>query len=204
MDFEALKIAWASSANNPSAATRALLVAEATATVRERRARLRRLLAFAGVMVTLPLALIGLDVTGRVDVIDLTRAWGLLPFALIPLAALVLVARHATSGASPARNLIESFRALRSDNAAARLRIGIICGSMVLFAPFLLVVLSQLVAVGKMQAHEMQSAAVVLGGALALSALWMIVRYATQLEPERRHLEALIQQYEAAASPEAA
>jgi hypothetical protein len=203
MDFEALKNAWTSIANTPDAATRAYLVAEANATVRERRARLRRLLAFAGVMATLPLALIGLDVTGRVDVIDLNHAWGLIPFALIPLVLLILVVRRA-AGASPSLSLIESFRALRADNAAARLRIAIIGGSMILFAPFLFVVLGQLVAVGQMQPDEMQSAAVMLGGALALSALWMIVKYATQLEPERRHLEALLKQYEAAASPEAA
>jgi hypothetical protein len=31
---------------------------------------------------------------------------------------------------------------------------------------------------------------------LAVSAIWMTVKYATQLTPERRHLDALIAQYE--------
>jgi hypothetical protein len=48
-----------------------------------------------------------------------------------------------------------------------------------------------------MAPHEMQSAGLVLRGALALSAVWMGVKYLTQLAPERRHVDALIAQYEA-------
>jgi len=48
-----------------------------------------------------------------------------------------------------------------------------------------------------MAPQEMQSAALVLGGALACGAVWMIVKYVAQLAPERRHLDALIVQYEA-------
>jgi hypothetical protein len=203
MDFEALRTVWTSNANDPDAATRGLLVAQANATLHQRRTRLRRLLAFAGVMATIPLVLIGLDLSGQADIIDMSQEWGLIPLALIPLAVLIFVARRAMSGNAPSLSLIQSFRALRADNAAARLRIVIIAGSMVLFAPLLLVVLGQLVAAGKMAPHEMQSAAIVLGGALALSGLSMGVKYVAQLEPERRQLKALIEQYEAAASPEA-
>jgi len=46
--------------------------------------------------------------------------------------------------------------------------------------------------------HEEQLAIVeMLGGALALNTVRMIVKYITQLAPERRHLDALIAQYEA-------
>ena len=68
--------------------------------------------------------------------------------------------------------------------------------AMLLFAPLLFALLQQLVAVGKMEPHEMQSAAIVLGGGLACSALWMTIKYITQLGPERRHLDALLSQYE--------
>ncbi len=199
MNYEALQAAWASNANNPSAAASAYVRAEAQATLARRHQQLRRLLAFAAVMLTIPLALMGVDIlTGQADVIDPSREWGLIPFALIPFIALIVIARRAAPRPPPTGTLIETFRALRADNAAARLRILIIGGSMIVFAPLLFVPLNQLVGVGKMAPHEMQSAALVLGGALALSALWMAVKYATQLTPERRHLDALIAQYEAA------
>ncbi len=199
MNYESLRNAWASNANNPSAAASAYVVAEAQATLAKRRAYLRRLLVFAGVMLTIPLALMGLDiVTGQADAIDLAREWGLVPFALIPFVALILIATRAAPHGAPTGTLLETFRALRADNTAARLRIFIIGGAMIAFAPLLYVLLNQLVANGKMAPHEMQSAAFVLGGALALSALWMIVKLVTRLAPERRHLDALIAQYEAA------
>lgn len=200
MDYEALQNAWRSAANNPSAAASAYLIEEAHATLARRRAQLRRLLVFAGAMLTIPLGLMAVDiVTGQADFIDLSREWGLVPFALIPFAALILIASRAAPRAVPRGALRDAFRALRDDNSAARLRIFIIGGAMALFAPVLAVLLNQLVATGKMAPHEMQSAAFVLGGALALSAGWMVVKYVTQLAPERRHLEALIRQYETVA-----
>ncbi|MBK6705228.1 MAG: hypothetical protein IPG56_16685 [Caulobacteraceae bacterium] len=199
MDYESLGNAWASNANNPSAAASAYVFAEAQATLAKRRGHLQRLLVFAGVMLTMPLALMGLDiVTGQADAIDLAREWGLIPFALIPFVVLVLIATRAAPQGVPAGALLETFRALRADNTAAQLRIFIIGGAMIAFAPLLYVLLNQLVATGKMAPHEMQSAAFVLGSALALSALWMIVKLVTRLAPERRHIDALIAQYEAA------
>lgn len=198
MNYEALQAAWTSHANNPNAAANSYLIAEAQALVARRRAHLRRLLVFAGVMLLIPLGLLGVDLlSGQSDMIDLRREWGLIPFALIPFVALILVARRATPPAPAATTtLLDSFRALRADNAAARLRIFIIGGAMAAFAPLLFVLLNQLVAVGKMAPHEMQSAAIVLGGGLLVGALWMAVKYFTQLAPERRHLDALIAQYE--------
>lgn len=198
MDYESLRNAWASNANNPSAAASAYIVAEAQAKLASRRTQLRRMLVFAGVMLTIPLALMGVDMlTGQVDAIDLTREWGLIPFALIPFIALIIIAQRAAPQGGPTGTLLETFRALKADNNAARLRIFIIGGAQLAFAPLLFVLLNQLVATGKMAPHEMQSAAIVLGGALACGAVWMIVKYIAQLAPERRHLDALIAQYEA-------
>lgn len=197
MDYEALQNAWRSSGANPDAAARVYIVGEVRATVSRRRAHLRRMLAFAAVMLTIPLALMAVDiVTGQSDFIDLRREWGLIPFALIPFAALILIIGRGDHRDAPVGSLLESFHALRNDNAAARARIFIIGGAMVVFAPLLIVLLNQLNAVGKMAADEMLSAGLVLGGALAASALWMAVRYFTQLQPERRHLDALIAQYQ--------
>jgi hypothetical protein len=199
MNYEALQAAFASSGNNPSAAASAYVMAEAQTTLTQRATNLRRMLVFAGVMLTIPLALMGLDMlTGQVDAIDLSREWGLIPFALIPFIALFVISQRAAPKPAPSGTLLETFRALRADNAAARLRIVIIGGSILVFAPLFFVLLNQLVDTGKMAPHEMQSAALVLGGALALSASWMSVKYLTQLAPERRHLDALIAQYEAA------
>ncbi len=198
MDYESLRNAWASNANNPNAAASAYIVAEAQAKLASRRTQLRRMLVFACVMLTIPLALMGVDMlTGQVDAIDLTREWGLIPFALIPFIALIIIAQRAAPQGGPTGTLLETFRALKADNNAARLRIFIIGGAQLAFAPLLFVLLNQLVATGKMAPHEMQSAAVVLGGALACGAVWMIVKYVAQLTPERRHLDALIAQYEA-------
>ena len=198
MDYESLRSAWASNANNPSAAASAYIVAEAQAKLAGRRTQLRRMLVFAGVMLTIPLALMGVDLlTGQVDSIDLAREWGLIPFALIPFVALIIIAQRAAPQGAPTGTLLETFRALKADNNAARLRIFIIGGAQLAFVPLLFVLLNQLVATGKMAPHEMQSAAIVLGGALACGAVWMIVKYIAQLAPERRHLDALIAQYEA-------
>jgi len=198
MDYESLRSAWASNANNPSAAASAYIVAEAQAKLANRRTQLRRMLVFAGVMLTIPLALMGVDLlTGQVDSIDLTREWGLIPFALIPFVTLIIIAQRAAPQGAPTGTLLDTFRALRADNNAARLRIFIIGGAQVAFFPLLFVLLNQLVATGKMAPHEMQSAALVLGGALACGMVWMIVKYVAQLAPERRHLDALIAQYEA-------
>lgn len=197
MDLEILRNAWASSANNPSAAASAYVMAQAQATLVNRRTHLRRLLAFAGVMLTIPLALMGLDiVTGQADTINLDREWGLIPFVLIPFVALILIAQRATPPLALTGSLLETFRALRADNKAARLRILIVGGAMTVFAPLLFVLLNQLVGIGKMAPDEMRSAAIVLGAAMVCSAVWMIIKYSTQLAPERRHLEALIAQYE--------
>jgi len=197
MNYEALQAAFASSGNNPSAAASAYVMAEAQTTLTQRAQNVRRMLVFAGVMLTIPLALMGVDMlTGQVDAIDLTREWGLIPFALIPFIALFVIAQRAAPKAPPSGSLLQTFRAVRAENTAARLRIVIIGGSMIVFAPLLLVLLNQLVDTGKMAPHEMQSAALVLGSALALSACWMSVKYLTQLAPERRHLDALIAQYE--------
>jgi hypothetical protein len=198
MDYESLRNAWASNANNPSAVASAYIVAEAQAKLASRRTQLRRMLVFAGVMLTIPLALMGVDLlTGQVDSIDLAREWGLIPFALIPFIALIIIAQRAAPQGGPTGTLLETFRALKADNNAARLRIFIIGGAQLAFAPLLFVLLNQLVATGKMAPHEMQSAAIVLGGALACGAVWMIVKYVVQLAPERRHLDALIAQYQA-------
>jgi hypothetical protein len=198
MDYESLRNAWASNANNPSAVASAYIVAEAQAKLASRRTQLRRMLVFAGVMLTIPLALMGVDLlTGQVDSIDLAREWGLIPFALIPFIALIIIAQRAAPQGGPTGTLLETFRALKADNNAARLRIFIIGGAQLVFAPLLFVLLNQLVATGKMAPHEMQSAAIVLGGALACGAVWMIVKYVVQLAPERRHLDALIAQYQA-------
>lgn len=198
MDYEALRNAWRSNANAPDAAASAYLLGEAQNTLVHRSRTTRRMLAFAAVMLTIPLALMGLDMlTGQVDAIDLTREWGLIPFALIPFAALIVIARRASPAARTTATLLGAFHALRADNKAAQLRIFIIGGAMLVFAPLLYVLLGQLVATGKMAPHEMRSAGLVLGGALALGALWMVIKLVTKLRPEQRHLDALIDQYKA-------
>ncbi|XBQ14837.1 MAG: hypothetical protein ABL308_07645 [Oceanicaulis sp.] len=197
MDYDLMRRVWASNANTPDEAASAYLAAEAQAMLARRRAGLRRLMAFAGVMLTIPLALMGIDIlTGQADSIDLTREWGLVPFALIPFVALILIAARAAPASAPADTLLETFEALRADNAAAIRRVVIISGATVVFAPLLYVLLNQLVATGKMAPHEMRSAALVLGGALVVSLSWMAVKFLTRLAPERRHLNALIAQYD--------
>ncbi|MEQ8403658.1 MAG: hypothetical protein RKE49_01080 [Oceanicaulis sp.] len=199
MNYELLRQVWASSANNPDEAASTYLAVEAQQILARRRAHLRRLMAFAGVMLTIPLALMVLDiVTDQADAIDLTREWGLIPFALIPFAALILIALRAAPKGTPTGALLETFRALRAENGAAQLRVFIISGAMLVFAPLLLVLLQQLVETGKMAPHEMRSAALVLFSGLGGGALWMAGKLVFKLLPERRHLNALIAQYEEA------
>lgn len=201
MNFETLQAAWQSNANAPSAAASAALLHDAAATLKRRRAELNGLIAFACVMLTVPLLLVGLDAaTGQVDAIDLAREWALVPFVLIPIAVLFLVARrqklqenrHASADAT----LLSVFRALHDENAAARWRTLVIGGAIVLFVPLLAVMLSQMGDTGKMSPQNIEQAGLVMGGALAVSLAVMAVRYVWRLLPERRRLEALIAQYD--------
>jgi hypothetical protein len=201
MNFEALEAAWRSSANSPGAAASAYVLSEASTTLQRRRAELRGLLAFASVALALPLALLGYDIlVGRSDVIDLAREWALIPFAFIPFVVLALVWRRylAHLKRHPHANvaLVDAFRALLDENAAARARIRVIGAAVLLFVPLLALMLSQLGAVGKMEPEHMIQAGILLGGGLAAGALWMAVQYFTRLIPERRQLEALVRQYD--------
>ncbi len=201
MNFETLQAAWQSNANAPSGAASAALLHDAAATLKRRRAELNGLIAFAFVMLTVPLLLVGLDAaTGQVDAIDLAREWALVPFVLIPFVVLALVARrqklqesrHAVGDAS----LLAVFRALLDENAAARWRTFLIGGAIVLFVPLLAVMLGQMGETGKMSPQNIAQAGIVMGGALAVSLAVMAARYVWRLVPERRRLEALIAQYE--------
>ena len=201
MNFETLQAAWRSNANAPSAAASATLLQEATATLKRRRAELNGLIAFACVMLAVPVLLAGLDaLTGQVDAIDLAREWALVPFVAIPIAVLVLVVRrqklHESRHAAADATLLSVFRALLDENAAARWRTFLIGGAIVVFAPLLVVMLGQMGQTGKMSPQNIEQAGIVMGAALALSLAVMAVRYVTRLLPERRRLEALIAQYE--------
>lgn len=77
MNYEALQSAWRAHASDPSAAASAYLINEAQAELSRRRLHLRGLLIFAGVMLAVPLALMGLEIaTGQVDAIDLAASGG--------------------------------------------------------------------------------------------------------------------------------
>lgn len=198
MDFEAMQRLWRSPANEPDPDVRAAMIAQAHIALSRRRSRLRRLIVFAAVALSLPLALIALElIVGGGAIVDLRAQWALIPLVAIPAAILLLVARS-SSNAMVEGSLLSAFRALKADNAKARARIVVIGAAMLVFVPALGVVLNQLVATGQMAAHELASAMAVLFGALALSALWMIAKYLLQLRPEAQRLDSLLRQYEAA------
>lgn len=196
MHDEAIDRLWRSAANEPSAETRAALISEVRATLARRRTRLTALLALAGVVLCLPLALMGLSLlTG--EGVDLRGEWALAPLTLIPLVALVLIAaRRPRASGEP--TLRDAVRALAADNAAARARSLGIGAAMLIFASFLFAALNQLVDTGKMAPDEMSSAMIVLFGALALSACWIVATYVLRLRPDARRLAELLRQYEQA------
>jgi Na+/proline symporter len=204
MNSEVLEAAWRSSANGPSAAASAYVLNEVSGELRRRRAGLRRLLVFATVALTIPIALLAYEIaTGRSDVIDLSREWALIPFAFIPFVVVALAWRcrlvHLQRHPHADSTLLDAFRALLDENAGARARIHLIGAAMALFVPLLAVMLNQLGAVGKMEPAHMVQAGIVLAGGLAAGAVWMAVKYVGRLLPERRQLEALIRQYESGA-----
>jgi Na+/proline symporter len=206
MNFEALEAAWRSSTNSPSAAASAYILNEASATLRRRRAGLRRLLVSASVALILAFALLGYEiVSDRSGVMTLSREWALIPFAFLPFVVLALVWRrylaHVKRHPHGAAALVDTFRALLDENAAARFRIHWIAAAIALTGPLLALMLGQLGAGGKMEPEHMLQAGIVLGGALAVSALWMAVKYFARLIPERRQLEALLRQYDGVSGP---
>jgi hypothetical protein len=201
MDFDALQAAWGSNANTPSAAATDYVLREASGTLDRRRRASLRLFAFAGVMLLAPIALLAVEiVTGRGDVTDLSREWGLIPLALIPFAILLLLARryhdHMSRHPAADRSLLETFRALLDENSAARLRTFLVGAAMVMFAPVLGLMLNQLGDAGKMEPEHIVQAGMLMGAGLAGGAIALAVRYFTRLIPERRQLTAIIRQYE--------
>jgi hypothetical protein len=201
IDFSVLEAAWRSSGNTPSAAASAYLTEELVSTLKRRRAALDRMLAFAGVVLTIFVGRVLIDVlTGRANPAELLREWAVLPLLAVPLVVLLILMRARRSrvrtpdGTMP---LAETFRTALADNAAARMTLRIILASQIVAMPLLVVALFQLGASGKMAPHEQMSAGVVLGGALLSGIAFVVVRYVTQLLPERRQLESLIEQYKA-------
>lgn len=201
MNFERLELAWQSAANTPSDAAQIYLMSELHDNLKRKRDDVRGLLVFAGVALMLPVVLAVFDYsTGRGDPIDFSREWGLVPFLLIPVAvwALVWLRQRAHLRAHPAiaAPLRDTFRALLDENAAARDRIHIIAGAYLLLAPALALMINQLGAVGKMEPAHMVQAGIIMGVGLCGGAIYMALKYALQLLPERRRLEALIRQYD--------
>jgi hypothetical protein len=201
MDFEALQAAWRSSANAPSAAATDYVLREASATLGRRRKAWLRLLSFAALMLIAPIALLAIEiVSGRGEIADLSREWALIPLTLIPFAILVLIARrygqHMSRHPAVQGSLLEAFRALLDENGAARLRTYLVGGAMLLFVPVLGFMLTQLGATGKMEPEHILQASVLMGAGLTGGAIALMVRYLSRLVPERRHLIALIRQYE--------
>lgn len=200
IDFAILESAWRSSANNPPAAANTYLAQALAATLKRRRDALDRTLAFAGLCLVLWLGRVLFDVvTGRANPLLLLQEWAVVPLLAVPLVLLVLSLRARRRRVRmPDANtpLAELFRTALADNRAARRQLRLIIGGLLATAPLLGAALVQLEASGKMAPHEQMSAAAVMGGALAVSLLVVVVRYAMQLVPERRHLEHLVGQYD--------
>jgi hypothetical protein len=187
---------WRSPANEPDAETRAALIGEARATLARRRARLTALLVFAGAALALQLALLALSLVPGMGV-DLEAMWALAPLTIIPMLALVFIALR-RSKVSAGASLKDMVRALAAENAAARARVLVMGAALLVFAPFLFVALRQLLNTGKLAPSEMTSAMIVLFGALALSASWIVANYFLRLRPDGQRLAALNRQYEQA------
>lgn len=199
IDFAVLEAAWRSSANNPAAAARAYLADELASTLRRRRAALDGTLTFAGIVLAVVVGRIVMDVvSGRANPLALLQEWAVLPMLAVPVVLLVVLIRARRSrGRAPDAHtpLADAFHSALADNAAARLHLRIIAVGQLVTAPLLFAALEQLGESGKMAPHEQLSAAVVLGGALAVSIVFVAVRYFTRLAPERRQLESLVRQY---------
>jgi hypothetical protein len=199
IDFATLEAAWRSSANNPSAAANAYLAEELAATINRRRTALDRTLVFAGVLLALWLGRIVIDViSGRANPLALLQEWATLPLLAVPIAVWIVLfrVRRQDRRADARMPLGEAFRLALAENGATRLHLRIIAAGQLVSAPLLYATLAQLERSGKMAPHEQLSAAVVLGGALAASFVFVLVRYFTQVIPERDQLASLVRQYQ--------
>lgn len=202
-DFALLEAAWRSSANNPSRAASDYLMRDLTATLQRRRNSIRGTLVAGGVMLSLLALRAAYDfMRGGAQPIDFSRESAVALLLLIPIVMLgIILQRYRTHARryTDVRALPEAFRALLDDNAFARQRIQLVAAAYVVLIPIAAWAIRQLGEVDKMAPAHQQQMGIVFAIGLSLGAAYMAFKYFARLLPERRRLEALIQQYDAAA-----
>ncbi|PSJ38573.1 hypothetical protein C7I55_19330 [Sphingomonas deserti] len=138
------------------------------------------------------------------QVADAGREWGAAVMLLLSWGVFAIIVRqylrhHRADAAMPASvssSVPDALRALIDDNAAARRRIRTLGYAFPLFAGALALSLFQLLQVGKMTPSNLRDAAILMGGALLLSAATFAWRYFRDLTPEARRLKRLLSDYE--------
>lgn len=199
MDFERLERAWSGPANSPSEAAATYVTDALFDTLRRRRRATARFLTFVGMVLTFWTAVVVFQILNDPFPFDIAREWSVLVLGALPWVGLVLIRRqqrrHLLAHPDPYQSVAESLRGLLDENSAARRRLGIIAGLMAVAVVLLALALGQLATVGKMTPANVQQAALLFGGVLAVVAGWKAWHYIRVLRPEAERLRRLLADY---------
>lgn len=126
----------------------------------------------------------------------LTHEWALLPLLIVPWAFAVYFLRsHLKSGNLRFQgelSVVESLRAALASNLNRQSRLKIVGVLYLILVPVLVLAMRQLQTAGKVSERELVSMAVLFGGALVLSALFMAALLVGRLLPQQKRLEGLL------------
>src|SRR3569833_2022886 len=126
----------------------------------------------------------------------LAHEWALLPLLIVPWAVAVYFLRDhlksTTARAQDGLSVVETLRAALAANLNRQTGLKIVGGLYVVFIPFLVLVMRQLHAAGKISERELFSMTVLFGGALLVSALVMSAFFFKRLLPQQRRLKGLL------------
>lgn len=199
MNRHELENLWNTSENQPDPTGITLEIGKHLRRLRRRHRSLVVVLSLAGVWLTIMLVRLAFFVAGG-GPLDPAREWGAAVMLLLPLMALIVLARqfrrHLQAHAAPERSIQASLLALLDENRLARRRVKVIGG---LYAAVMLImplVVHQLQAVGKAGDEVRIPAFVMLPLLLLTLSGILLFHYRFRLLPRHRELRELLEAYQ--------
>lgn len=204
MNDDTLHDLWTSPANQPSDEAGRKLAAHFLSRVRRRRQFQAGWLIWSFLLLSLVSALAVSQIARRGPEI-LRAEWALFPLLVLPWIAAVYFLRQFLRERVAAQTLLlplqEALLTAQASNASARKRLRMVAVLYAAVVPVVAVSIFQLRAAGKVSDRDTVSMVVAFSVILGLGALGIAFRYFRFLEPERRALEAQLQELDRTPSP---
>ncbi|GGZ41557.1 hypothetical protein [Asticcacaulis endophyticus] len=198
MNTEAFARLWRTHSNDLSQTAQAYLLEDMMTILKQRRDRQNLFFLLMTAILGTITFVAGYDMIKN-DSLDPTREWAPLLMLAAPWIALLLMRRrfnrHLNAFPHTEGTLPDTLRIMADENRAARTQALILLVIIAIFPVITSLALWQLMLTGKMEPAHVQQAALLFGGALAVSALWQVIRYVRVLKPEGARLKALLEDY---------